>query len=260
MRRRDILTGVGSLVTGANLTFPAPAIAQGTRQLKMVTDWPAGSPGLQSSAARLARRIGVASGGRINIEMFPVGALVRAFETFDAVGAGVADMYHSAGRRSMISQKKLRKAQVRSASVTPKAPYSVARTANSAAACRAVIAAIRSVEEPAAASMPANRRKELKSVMTMTLRARRLDRSAAARAAVICLQQKRHLQGGRGASANARLWVQTPKETVSQLAEWITAPLQARKSRQSLSPKELSHQNGEPDPNLCGLVRLRRLR
>ena len=35
MRRRDILTGVGSLATGANLTFPAPAIAQGIRQLKM---------------------------------------------------------------------------------------------------------------------------------------------------------------------------------------------------------------------------------
>jgi len=28
--------------------------------------------------------------------VFPAGALVRAFETFDAVGAGVADMYHSA--------------------------------------------------------------------------------------------------------------------------------------------------------------------
>ena len=28
--------------------------------------------------------------------MFPAGALVRPFETFDAVGAGVADMYHSA--------------------------------------------------------------------------------------------------------------------------------------------------------------------
>jgi TRAP-type mannitol/chloroaromatic compound transport system substrate-binding protein len=62
----------------------------------MVTDWPAGSPGLQSSAARLAQRIGIASGGRINIEMFPAGVLVRPFETFDAVGAGVADMYHSA--------------------------------------------------------------------------------------------------------------------------------------------------------------------
>src|SRR5258705_10704503 len=96
MRRRDILAGAGSLAAGAALSFPAPAITQGIRQLKMVTDWPAGSPGLQSSAARLAKRIGAATGRRINIEVFPAGALVRPFETFDAVGAGVADMYHSA--------------------------------------------------------------------------------------------------------------------------------------------------------------------
>ena len=96
MRRRDILAGAGSLTAGAALNFPAPAIAQKTRQLKMVTDWPAGSPGLQSSAARLAQGIGAATEGRIDIEVFPVGALVRAFETFDAVGHGVADMYHSA--------------------------------------------------------------------------------------------------------------------------------------------------------------------
>ncbi|HEX8107947.1 MAG TPA: hypothetical protein VF516_09485, partial [Kofleriaceae bacterium] len=44
----------------------------------------------------LVRRIGTASAGRINIEIFPAGVLVRPFETFDAVGAGVADMYHSA--------------------------------------------------------------------------------------------------------------------------------------------------------------------
>ena len=95
MRRRDILAGVGSLATGAASTFPAPAIAQGLRQFKLVTDWPEGSPGLQSSAVRLAQTIGVATGGRIKIEVFPSGALVRPFETFDAVSAGVADMYHS---------------------------------------------------------------------------------------------------------------------------------------------------------------------
>ena len=61
----------------------------------MVTDWPAGSPGLQSSAARLAQRIGAATGGRINIEVFPAGTLVSPFETFDAVSAGVVEMYHS---------------------------------------------------------------------------------------------------------------------------------------------------------------------
>src|SRR3954468_13719935 len=96
MRRRDILTRMGSLAAGASLSLPAPAIAQKARRLKMVTDWPAASLGLQSSAARLAQRIGAATEGRIDIEVFPAGALVRPLETFDAVGAGVADMYHSA--------------------------------------------------------------------------------------------------------------------------------------------------------------------
>ena len=95
MRRRDILAGAGSLAAGATLSFPTPAIAQGIRQLKLVTDWPEGSPGLQSSAVRLAQTIGVATGGRIKIEVYPSDVLVRPFETFDAVGAGVADMYHS---------------------------------------------------------------------------------------------------------------------------------------------------------------------
>ena len=45
MRRRDILAGAGALATAAGSSFPAPAIAQGIRQLKMVTDWPADTPG-----------------------------------------------------------------------------------------------------------------------------------------------------------------------------------------------------------------------
>ena len=95
MRRRDILAGAGSLATGATLSFPAPAIAQGIRQLKMVTDWPEDTPGLHTGAVRFAQTIGAATGGRIKIEVFPAGALVRPFETFDAVAAGVADMYHT---------------------------------------------------------------------------------------------------------------------------------------------------------------------
>lgn len=96
MKRRDFLNVAGSFASGAALSLPAPAIAQGIRQLTMVTDWPANSPGLQSSAARLARTIGVATSGRIDIKVFPAGALVGPFETFDAVGSGIADLYHSA--------------------------------------------------------------------------------------------------------------------------------------------------------------------
>jgi TRAP-type mannitol/chloroaromatic compound transport system substrate-binding protein len=95
MRRRDILAGAGSLAAGAAVGFPAPAIAQGTRQLTMVTDWTETMPGLLPSARRIAQTIAEATRGRIKIEVFPANALVRAFETFDAVSAGVADMYHS---------------------------------------------------------------------------------------------------------------------------------------------------------------------
>jgi TRAP-type mannitol/chloroaromatic compound transport system substrate-binding protein len=92
MKRREVLARVASVTA---LSFPAPAIAQGIRQLKMVTDWPQSLPGLQASAVRFAETIGAASGGRINVEVFPAGTLVRPFETFDAVGAGVADMYQT---------------------------------------------------------------------------------------------------------------------------------------------------------------------
>ena len=95
MRRRDVLAGAGSLAAGAAAGFPAPAIAQGNRQLTMVTDWTETMPGLLPSARRIAQTIGEATKGRIKIEVFPANALVRAFETFDAVSAGVADMYHS---------------------------------------------------------------------------------------------------------------------------------------------------------------------
>jgi TRAP-type mannitol/chloroaromatic compound transport system substrate-binding protein len=95
MRRRDILAGAGSLAAGATLSFPTPAIAQGIRQLKMVTDWPEGLPGFYPSALRFAQTVNAATGGRIKIEVFLAGAFVRPLETFDAVSAGVADMYHT---------------------------------------------------------------------------------------------------------------------------------------------------------------------
>lgn len=93
MRRRDLLAGTG-FVAVATSGFPAPAIAQGLRKLTMVTDWPEG-PGVLPSARRLAQAIVQASDSRISVEVTPSGAVVRPFETFDAVQAGVADMFHS---------------------------------------------------------------------------------------------------------------------------------------------------------------------
>src|SRR5262249_29516640 len=80
---------------GALACLPAPAIALGLTELKLVTSWPEGMLGLQSSAERLARTITTMSDGRLKVRVFPSGSLVRPFEVFDAVAAGVADMYHA---------------------------------------------------------------------------------------------------------------------------------------------------------------------
>ncbi len=94
MRRRDVLAAAAGLAATPGLSFPAPAVAQDTRQLTMVTDYPDG-PGMLPSAKRLAQTIEAASGGRIRIEVSPAGAVVRPLETFDAVQAGLVDMFHS---------------------------------------------------------------------------------------------------------------------------------------------------------------------
>jgi TRAP-type mannitol/chloroaromatic compound transport system substrate-binding protein len=92
-RRRDVLLGASVATLAGGL--PAPAISQGVRELKLVTAWPANSAGMQMSADRLATSITTLSEGRIKVSVYPDGALVHAFEVFDAVGAGVADMYHA---------------------------------------------------------------------------------------------------------------------------------------------------------------------
>ncbi|MGC2198529.1 MAG: hypothetical protein WA633_00040 [Stellaceae bacterium] len=93
-RRRAMLLGATAAVAAAG-RLPAPAIAQGIKELKLVTDWTQNMPGFEASAARLARSITTMSEERLKVTVYPAGSLVRAFETFDAVGAGVADMYHT---------------------------------------------------------------------------------------------------------------------------------------------------------------------
>lgn len=96
MRRRNMVTGIGLSSAVVGSLFPSPALSQGIRQLKLVTSWAADLPGLQTSAVRLARTMEQATGGRLRMEIFPADALVKPLEVFDAVSAGIADMYHSA--------------------------------------------------------------------------------------------------------------------------------------------------------------------
>lgn len=76
--------------------FPAPAIAQGSKELLLVTTWPKNSPGLGTSAKRFARRVTELTGGKLRVKVFGGGELVPAFQSFDAVSAGTADIYHAA--------------------------------------------------------------------------------------------------------------------------------------------------------------------
>ena len=98
--RRSLLKGTAiagaAVAAAAASSFPAPAISQGTRQLKMVTTWPKNFPGLGTGAQRLADRITNGTEGRIEVKLFAAGELVPPFESFDAVSQGTADMYHAA--------------------------------------------------------------------------------------------------------------------------------------------------------------------
>jgi len=94
--RRQFLVGSLGASAAVASSFPAPAIAQGIKELRMVTSWPKGSPGLGTSAERLAKRITQTSGGKLAVKVIGAGEMLGAFEVFDAVSAGVAEMYHSA--------------------------------------------------------------------------------------------------------------------------------------------------------------------
>lgn len=74
----------------------APALAQSARELRLVSTWPLGLGGLGSSIIRLAKTITEMSEGRLNVTVYGPGKLVGPFDVFDAVGAGEAELYHSA--------------------------------------------------------------------------------------------------------------------------------------------------------------------
>ena len=95
MKRRQFIAAAGVAAASA-AGFPAPAIAQGRKELRMVTSWPKNYPGQGTAANRLAERIAEATEGRIVVKVFAAGELVPAFEVFDAVANGTADIYHSA--------------------------------------------------------------------------------------------------------------------------------------------------------------------
>ena len=114
MKRREFLKGagvtalLGGSVAGCEQPEPpaakqpsaqpasTPVAMKKTIEWKMVTTWPKNFPGLGTGANYLAELIGQMSGGRLKVKVFGAKELVPAFEIFDAVSSGTAEMGHGA--------------------------------------------------------------------------------------------------------------------------------------------------------------------
>ena len=95
-RRHFIKTAaVSSLLTGASL-LTTNTQANNKIKWKMVTTWPKNFPGLGTGANDLAKLITQMSGGRLTVKVYGANELVPAFEVFDAVSRGTAQMGHGA--------------------------------------------------------------------------------------------------------------------------------------------------------------------
>ena len=104
MKRRDFIGAIAGVTAVTALTAcgkdEAPAQSasnepQKTYDWKMVTTWPKNFPGLGTGANNIAKLITEMSGGRINVNVYGAGELVGAFEVFDAVSSGNAQLGHA---------------------------------------------------------------------------------------------------------------------------------------------------------------------
>ncbi|NVK29914.1 MAG: TRAP transporter substrate-binding protein [Gammaproteobacteria bacterium] len=99
MQRRDFLkkgATAGAGAVAATSIIGAPAIAQERIEIAMVSTWPRDFPGLGTGAQRFAERVNAMTDGRIVIEYFAAGERVGAFDSFDEVASGNAQIYHGA--------------------------------------------------------------------------------------------------------------------------------------------------------------------
>ena len=97
MKRRDFIKGAAAVSVATGAAVIAPAVqAKEKIKWKMVTTWPKNFPALGTGANHLAKLITEMSGGRLEVKVYGAGELVPAFEIFDAVSRGTAQMGHGA--------------------------------------------------------------------------------------------------------------------------------------------------------------------
>ncbi len=97
MKRRQFIKSIASTgIIGATSLTSTSANAKLTIKWKMVTTWPKNFPVLGTGANKLAKLITQMSGGRLKVKVYGAKELVPAFEVFDAVSRGTAQMGHGA--------------------------------------------------------------------------------------------------------------------------------------------------------------------
>ena len=98
MKRRELLATAGAAALtacAAEQSDCGPGTGSAQRfDWKLVTTWPPNFPGLGTGVLKMAEMIRQASGGRLNIKVYAAGELVPAFEVFDTVSSGTAEMGH----------------------------------------------------------------------------------------------------------------------------------------------------------------------
>ena len=87
---------IAELEEAAKAAMEAPAVVKDRVEIAVVSTWPRDFPGLGTGAQRFAQRLSDISDGRFAVEYFAAGERVGAFDSFDEVASGNAQIYHAA--------------------------------------------------------------------------------------------------------------------------------------------------------------------
>ncbi|MGE0625124.1 MAG: TRAP transporter substrate-binding protein [Pseudomonadales bacterium] len=90
------LSACGQPSPGASAPAAGETAAPAVHRWKLITTWPKNLPALGTAPERMADRIREMSAGRLDIKVYGAGELVGAFEVFDAVSQGTAEMGNGA--------------------------------------------------------------------------------------------------------------------------------------------------------------------
>ncbi len=98
MKRRDFVktsaVGLGGITLASGVS--APVVAKSRINIAMVATWGRDFPGLGTGAQRFAKRLSDMTDGRMKVTYYAANERVKAFDSFDEVASGNAQMYHAA--------------------------------------------------------------------------------------------------------------------------------------------------------------------